>query len=235
MSQQNIITTRIPRKRFTRRSVRSAVATLSAVVTAVAAGCVPQPDSFGAVPAAQPGETTDLRWRNLDAAAQRDVPYGEDPAQRLDIYLPEGDINRGVIVAGASAGGTLAALLGTAHNAPGAAAIGANQTIDGWVSYGGVYDFSLLGRHVGLVRQAWLGPQTNDAAIVGAASPITHLDSSDAPGLVVHGDNDPIVPVQQAWSFVNEGRRRGVGLGLRHETVAIERIDNSFLSNLSCR
>jgi acetyl esterase/lipase len=41
-------------------------------------------------------------------------------------------------------------------------------------------------------------------------SPIYHVTADDAPTLIIHGDNDKLVPIQQAKSFVDKLREVGV-------------------------
>jgi dipeptidyl aminopeptidase/acylaminoacyl peptidase len=49
-----------------------------------------------------------------------------------------------------------------------------------------------------------------DAELLRAISPITHIDRMKAPLLVIHGDNDPRVPLSETEQVVEEVRRRGV-------------------------
>lgn len=112
-----------------------------------------------------------------------------------------------VIVAGHSAGGTLASLIGVGSNSNPAGALGRTAKVDGWVSYAGIMDLSApQTRHFG---EAWLG-QTAPPAWLNAASPVNHLDRNDPPGYVVHGNDDFIVPVSQAHLMLGRASQLGI-------------------------
>ena len=58
-----------------------------------------------------------------------------------------------------------------------------------------------------------LVPVTNETRIVEIGrriSPITHVGASSAPALIIHGDADLLVPVQQAETFVAKMKEAGV-------------------------
>jgi len=46
--------------------------------------------------------------------------------------------------------------------------------------------------------------------IVKSISPIYHIDSTDAPTLIVHGDRDELVPLRQSESFIEKLKEAGV-------------------------
>ena len=54
------------------------------------------------------------------------------------------------------------------------------------------------------------GHPVQDAALLRALSPIHHFDALCAPVLVVHGENDSNVPVEEAEQVVAGARARGV-------------------------
>ena len=64
--------------------------------------------------------------------------------------------------------------------------------------------------------RAWglfLGGSLTDPAIVkkaGEASPLSYLDKNDPPFLVMHGENDGMVPVNQSEMFVRELKQAGI-------------------------
>lgn len=101
-----------------------------------------------------------------------------------------------VIVAGHSAGGTLAALIGLGANNPGSPR-GSSSPVDGWIAISGIYDMRAEGV-AQLQQRAWLGPNASPEAIQ-AASAVTLADAGDAPGYIVHGAQDPLVSVAQAF------------------------------------
>jgi len=101
-----------------------------------------------------------------------------------------------VIVAGHSAGGTLAALIGLGANNPNSPR-GNSSPVDGWIAISGIYDLRVPGV-AQLQQRAWLGPNASADAIE-AASAVTLADAGDAPGYIAHGTQDPLVPVAQAF------------------------------------
>jgi len=273
--------------RARRRVLALVVASLSALGTTGAAAAR-QPGSeqtASPVPGDGPGA----------ARVERDVAYGPDPAHLLDVHLPTGGGNRGVIVlvhgggfvsgsrgelfehggpvvrqlergfamvdveyrltdgerdtfpaavedvslalawvrthgaahglvtdtvlvAGSSAGGTIAALVGLAGNDPPGGPVPRPGTVDGWISLAGIHDLVTPGgaAHFGVT---WLGSASPDPALLAAASPLTHLDGDDPPGYVVHGDHDTVVPVAQAEAMLAAGELRGLGDRLTGDVV----------------
>ena len=103
-----------------------------------------------------------------------------------------------VLVAGHSAGGTLAALIGLGANNPGSSR-GTTSSVDGWIAISGIYDMRTEGV-AQLQQRAWLGADASPEAIQ-AASAVTLADAGDAPGYIVHGAQDPLVSVSQAFSL----------------------------------
>lgn len=99
-----------------------------------------------------------------------------------------------VIVAGHSAGGTLAALMGTGANNPGSVR-GTTSPVDGWIAISGIYDLR-EGGVPELERRVWLGRNAPPDA-VDAASALTLVDRGDAPGYLIHGSDDPLAPLSQ--------------------------------------
>jgi len=75
-------------------------------------------------------------------------------------------------------------------------------------SFAGAFDFRELDP-----GSRKLVPVTNEARIVEIGrqvSPITHVRASSAPTLIIHGDADPHVPIQQAETFVAKMKEAGV-------------------------
>lgn len=132
-----------------------------------------------------------------------------------------------VVVTGGSAGGHLAALMALTANDPEyqSGFEDANTSVDACVSFYGVYDFAdreQLSHNPG--RKELLEKQVMKASVEEApeaydkASPITRLRSSAPPFLVIHGDRDTLVPVEEARRFVMEFRR------LAHDRIAYAEI-----------
>jgi acetyl esterase/lipase len=112
------------------------------------------------------------------------------------------DLNR-IGVMGASAGGHLVALLGTADETAGWD-VGeyANQSsqVQAVVSVSGIYDFTIkvpsgIGTPIYYAFGSLAGKETPEMT---AASPVTHIDADDPPFLILHGTSDGVLPVEQA-------------------------------------
>lgn len=92
-----------------------------------------------------------------------------------------------VVVVGHSAGGTLAALMGTAGNS-GRPEFAGIPPLSGWVSLAGILDLD-----AGTNSRFWLSNLVggkNTTARGRLASPLTWWDRADPPGYVAHGIND---------------------------------------------
>ena len=74
---------------------------------------------------------------------------------------------------------------------------------------------------------------------IGAAiSPITHISKQSAPSLIIHGDQDKLVSIQQAESFVKKMKeagaiaeldtRKGVGHGWANMDKDLEKFADWF-------
>jgi len=104
---------------------------------------------------------------------------------------------------GFSAGGHLAALLGTAPEVAelddGCPYQGTSPALQSVVSYYGPYDLTrrqdFVRRARRLIDQVTEGPNPERSRLL---SPLHHLDPSDPPMLLIHGEQDRVVPPQQA-------------------------------------
>ncbi len=66
--------------------------------------------------------------------------------------------------------------------------------------------------------QLLLGGQPEDKTeIAHLASPIFHVDPSDPPLLLIHGDQDPQMPISQSHEL--HGRYKALGLSVQFEVV----------------
>jgi acetyl esterase/lipase len=128
-----------------------------------------------------------IRWLRANAAK-----YSIDP-ERIGVW-------------GASAGGHLVALLGTASDATAWEAIGEHRDVSAKVQcvvdWFGPADLSLFGEAVAQSDSAigqLIGETNGDAnAKYRAASPVTYITPDDPPFLIMHGDQDRLVPVRQS-------------------------------------
>ncbi|WP_194291295.1 alpha/beta hydrolase [Cumulibacter manganitolerans] len=131
---------------------------------------------------------------------------------------------------GGSAGGHLVALLSTTHGEPSMeGAVGTSDgssVIEAAVSFFGAYDLPTMqpqaaarcGSAYGEVGQSKLigGPLTEApyAELAADASPVNHVDSGDAPLLLLHGTKDCVVAHDQADEMLAQLEAAGVPSGL---------------------
>lgn len=130
---------------------------------------------------------------------------------------------------GASAGGHLASLLGTAGGQGAFAAIGGNEKVSDRVqavcNYFGPTDFSTVAKQAAEQTEApsiyrfdgrdpytrLLGVQSlDDKAKTAAVSPMHYVSKDDPPFLIVHGTRDRLVPYAQSEQFA--AALKGVGV-----------------------
>ncbi|HEY3898085.1 MAG TPA: alpha/beta hydrolase [Chthoniobacter sp.] len=160
------------------------------------------------------------------------------PAQAHDIkaairYLRAHQTELGIdahriVISGASAGGHLAALVGTTNgNKELEGDIGGNldqsSDVQGIISLFGASDFmTILSQstpHGLQVRapalQLLLGGQpTEKPELAKLASPVDHIDAHDPPLLLIHGDADPQMPPEQSKELAEAYQRAGLPVQL---------------------
>lgn len=136
-------------------------------------------------------------WENVFPAAVTDV--------RCAVRWARAQVGRfgiaagtPVIAIGASAGAHLASLLGTAPEVSGLedgqCTLTGSPAVDGTVSYYGRMD--LARAPVPSYLRDFLGASPEDEpARAALASPVTHVDASDRPMLLLHGAKDDVVPI----------------------------------------
>jgi acetyl esterase/lipase len=134
-----------------------------------------------------------LRW--LRGNAEK---YGIDPEK--------------IAVWGTSAGGHLVAMLGVSHGVEGLEGelgehSGESSAVQAVINYFGPSELLTMDDHPGTMTHN--GPESPEALLVGGpiqehqdkarnASPVTHAGKNDAPMLLVHGTDDPLVPFPQS-------------------------------------
>jgi acetyl esterase/lipase len=102
--------------------------------------------------------------------------------------------NDTVVLAGHSAGATIASLVAMGANSPGTPR-GTTSPVDGWIGISGTYD--LRGDGIAALQRAvWLGPGATPET-VDSASAVTLADAADPPAYLVHGRHDGLVPLEQ--------------------------------------
>ena len=136
-----------------------------------------------------------------------------------------------IVIAGDSAGGHWAALVGVSNgNAELEGNLGSDHAqssdVQGISSYYGAANLTTIlnqstphGLSVRLPALELLlgGSPTNALALARIASPVFHVDKSDPPSLLLHGDQDPQMPVNQALEFA--GAYEKVGAPVQLEIV----------------
>ena len=134
---------------------------------------------------------------------------------------------------GGSAGGHLAALTAvTCRNMtldPAAAGDGCVQAAATWY---GVYDFASMttGADGNAAGGRLLGcDRTCPDDRIRAVSPVTYIEAKDPPFLLIHGDEDKVVPVAQ--SHLGEAALKKAGVPV--QSIYIPAVDHSFIGKTS--
>jgi acetyl esterase/lipase len=133
-----------------------------------------------------------------------------------------------IAVAGSSAGGHLAALVGTTNDHPQLEGdvgkyLTQSSRVDAIVDYYGPTNFMTILKqstpHGLSVRvpalQLLLGDQPEHVPeLARLASPVAHVDRNDPPLLMLHGDQDPQVPINQSHELHAACKQNGVTASL---------------------
>ena len=111
-----------------------------------------------------------------------------------------------VLVAGHSAGGTITADLALAADRGDVAPYGQLSRVDGWITVAAPLDLDAAMPFGRGARHEWR------AGDEPAASPVANLSAGDPPGLMIHGDEDLVVPPEHARHMQSRAVRLGVDL-----------------------
>ena len=124
-------------------------------------------------------------------------------------------------VMGASAGGHLVALLGTTANEKDFEGTGGSEKFSSRVQavcdWFGPADFTTISKSPGAaspVSELIGGAISENADKAKRASPITYVSKDSAPILILHGDQDQLVPVAQSEEFAAALKKAGVDVTL---------------------
>jgi acetyl esterase/lipase len=130
---------------------------------------------------------------------------------------------------GGSAGGHLAALTAvTCRNTSLDAAAGTDGCVQAAATWYGVYDFAGMsatpdGNAAGATLLGCDKLCPGDR--IRAVSPVTYIDAKDPPFLLIHGDDDKVVPVAQ--SHIGEAALKKAGVSV--QSIYIPAVDHSFI------
>jgi len=163
-----------------------------------------------------------VRWLRANAAK-----YNLD-ADRIGVW-------------GHSAGGHLAALLGTSGGVPELEGSGDNMQYSSQVQAvcdsAGPTDLlamtNLGPKRTFAIEGLLGGPLEKDKAKAIAASPIHYVSKDDPPFLIVHGEGDRTVPVEQSQRLYEELRKAGVNATLKilphvgHQAVLMDAVKDA--------
>lgn len=125
---------------------------------------------------------------------------------------------------GISAGGHLAALIGTIGSTNGAAG---NDSVQAVLDWCGVSDLASVSAQAGSktkldfddpqgpVAKFLGGLPADKPALAAQASPVNHISKDDPPFLLVHGDIDDVVPFAQSQELYDRLKQAGVPVELK--------------------
>ena len=129
-----------------------------------------------------------------------------------------------IAIAGGSAGGHLAALVGVTNGHPELEGeVGTHRAqrsdVHAIVSFYGASNLETilrqstpfgLGVRIPALQLLFRGQPEEKPALAKLASPVAHVDAKDPPLLLIHGDQDPQMPVAQSLEFVGAYERVGL-------------------------
>lgn len=129
-----------------------------------------------------------------------------------------------IAIAGGSAGGHLAALVGVTNGHPELEGdVGTHRAqrsdVHAIVSFYGASNLQTilpqstpfgLGVRIPALQLLFRGQPEEKPELAKLASPVAHVDANDPPLLLIHGDQDPQMPVAQSLEFVGAYERVGL-------------------------
>jgi acetyl esterase/lipase len=130
---------------------------------------------------------------------------------------------------GGSAGGHLVALLGTSDVSAGLEGSGGyayqSSRVQAVVDFFGPADLSVLFRgNRGALMDDVFGTSNADSQVLKLASPVTYISRDDPPFLIIHGDKDIVVPLNQSQILYDRLSAAGIPATL----VVVKNAGHSF-------
>jgi acetyl esterase/lipase len=177
-------------------------------------GCVPVPWALKGYAVAS------VNYRlSQDAAFPAQIEDCKAAVRWLRAHAREYRLDRDRLIAwGDSAGGHLAALLGTTGDDPGEGPPHESSRVQAVIDWYGRADLSRVCTDPAMAEHAVArllgGSGPRMAEIARRASPIAHVSPDDPPFLIMHGDRDATVPVQQSEAFAEALKRADVPVTL---------------------
>lgn len=134
--------------------------------------------------------------------------------------------NPPIVIAGDSAGAHLAALVGVSNGHPELEGSvgddrGQRSEVQGIISFYGASDLTTileqstpfgLGVRIPALELLLGGHPTNTVSLARLASPVFHVDRNDPPLLLLHGDQDPQMPLRQSEELDRAYRQAGASV-----------------------
>jgi acetyl esterase/lipase len=137
------------------------------------------------------------------AGSYRFAPHHKWPAQHEDV-LRLVEAHRPVAALGFSAGAHLASWLGV------------EARVQAVVGIAGIYDLEIpltpAGEEYGIVSRLLTIDTPEERRF---ASPVHHVGTRTAPHFLIHGEEDPLVPVSHSFAMAEELGRRGLSVRFR--------------------
>jgi acetyl esterase/lipase len=130
---------------------------------------------------------------------------------------------------GGSAGGHLVSLLGVTDITDGFAGNGRNSDqssrVQAVVDMFGPTDIPLMFNNDSKGMAAIFGSNDKNSSIIQNASPVNHISADDPPFLIIHGNMDTVVPIEQSQEFYD----RLVAAGVPAKLVIVNNAGHAFI------
>ncbi|MEY2513186.1 MAG: acetyl esterase [bacterium] len=178
---------------------------------------------IGGYPGSVEPIAADLRAAGYDAIAvdyRSENPSGNVLGEIATVRrrVMEAEVRGPVVAYGVSAGGTLAAALAARGEVAGAVVAGGPTNLLNWIGIA-PQPTQLFWQRMGMDRSERI-----------QASPYYRLDGDQSPQLLLYGDVDPIVPIDQGLNYYRAARRGQVDTTFTLMTISPHAFWNSYRS-----